>query len=402
MMAYMRRTFLFAAVTLAAFALPTFAQAAPFEYSGWIPYWREEKGVAEVMANLDKLHEINPFGYIVQPDGTLQDAMGIADEPWKSLITAAKQKKIRIIPTVMWCDSDNMHRILSNQKLRIKLEDDITALVKREGFDGIDIDFECKRAEDKNYFSTFLKGLYQRMGNKWVMCTIESRTPLADRYLGTPPADAALYANDFVKIDKYCDRVRFMTYDQQTIDQRLGAAADAAEQIYAPVADVAWVEKAIKLAAKDIKKSKMVIGVATYGYEWEVTAYADGFTYDLLWSFNPGYATPIAASLGITPTRNASGEMGFAYIPTSTPPLSGAQWTPVAQAAELKPGHAIATDALAVAKANNSNSIFRYMGWSDAEAIKQKIDLAKRLGIRGVAIFKIDGGHDPLLWSILR
>jgi peptidoglycan hydrolase-like protein with peptidoglycan-binding domain len=39
--------------------------------------------------------------------------------------------------------------------------------------------------------------------------------------------------------------------------------------------------------------------------------------------------------------------------------------------------------------------------WSDAEAIKQKMELAKELGVRGVAIFKIDDGQDPELWNVL-
>ncbi|MDB5224419.1 MAG: Copper amine oxidase domain protein, partial [Candidatus Adlerbacteria bacterium] len=34
-------------------------------------------------------------------------------------------------------------------------------------------------------------------------------------------------------------------------------------------------------------------------------------------------------------------------------------------------------------------------------AIKAKVDLAKKLGVRGVAIFKIDGGEDPAMWSVL-
>jgi peptidoglycan hydrolase-like protein with peptidoglycan-binding domain len=39
--------------------------------------------------------------------------------------------------------------------------------------------------------------------------------------------------------------------------------------------------------------------------------------------------------------------------------------------------------------------------WSDAEAVKAKAELAKQLGVRGIAIFKIDGGQDPALWSVL-
>lgn len=380
-------------------AQPSGGTTAPanFEYSGWLPYWREASSTVDALQHIDQLREVNPFVFIVQDDGTITDTVGIADEPWASLRAAAKAKKVRFIPTIMWSDTEAIHRILSNAATRVALEDEIAGLAQREGFDGVDINFEGKRAEDKTYFSLFLKGLYQRMGKLWVMCTIESRTPLTDRYTGTPPADAAIYANDFVEINKYCDRVRFMTYDQQTIDQRRGAEAAAADKLYAPVADVVWVEKAIREAMKTIQKNKIVMGVATYGYEWEVTAYADGYVYDLLWSFGPGYATPIAAQYGITPTRQFSGELGFSYVPSTLPAV------PMGDvAAAPDSGDAVATSALAQAQANNSKQSFRYMVWQDAEAIKQKIDLAKRLGIRGVAVFRLDGGEDPQMWQYFR
>ena len=384
---------------------PLGASAAAFEYSGWLPYWKEASSTRDALAHIDQLHEVNPFVYVVQNDGTIADRAGIADEPWRSLITVAKAKKVRVIPTIMSSDTAMLHAILSNTKRRIQLEDDITALVRREGFDGIDIDFEGKSAADKQYFSTFLRGLYQRMGNKWVMCTIESRTPIADRYFGvTPPKDAGLYANDFVQINKYCDRVRFMTYDQQTIDLKLAAAAASNNQLYAPVADTAWVEKAIRVAMQTIPKHKIILGVATYGYEWDVTAYADGYQYDLLWSFGPGYATPIAAQYGVTPVRQASGEIGFSYVPAAG--IGAAPQGYVDLSAHAPSGTSSADQsaagALAAAQANNTHSTFRYMVWQDAQAIGDKIALAKRLGIRGIAAFRLDGGEDPLMWQYFK
>ena len=384
---------------------PLGASAAAFEYSGWLPYWKEASSTRDALAHIDQLHEVNPFVYVVQNDGTIADRAGIADEPWRSLITVAKAKKVRVIPTIMSSDTATLHAILSNTKRRIQLEDDITALVRREGFDGIDIDFEGKRAEDKTYFSTFLRGLYQRMGNKWVMCTIESRTPIADRYFGvTPPKDAGLYANDFVQINKYCDRVRFMTYDQQTIDLKLAAAAASNNQLYAPVADTAWVEKAIRVAMQTIPKHKIILGVATYGYEWDVTAYADGYQYDLLWSFGPGYATPIAAQYGVTPVRQASGEIGFSYVPAAGLAATPQGYVDLSAHAPSGTSSAdlSAAGALAAAQANNTHSSFRYMVWQDAQAIGDKIALAKRLGIRGVAVFRLDGGEDPAMWQYFK
>ena len=234
------------------------AKTTPFEVTGWLPYWRAATSTADVVPHLSSFTSIMPFGYIVQNDGTLKDAfnLGSTTAPTTlALKAAAKAAHVKIIPTVMWSNGEAIHTILSNQKTRIALEDSIANLEKAQGFDGIDIDFEGKKAETKPYFSTFLKGLYTRMGQKWVYCSIEARTPVTDRYDGTPPTDATTYANDYVAINKYCDRVQLMTYDQQTIDVKLNAAASGAP--YIPISDPVWVEKVVTLAAKTISKKSL-------------------------------------------------------------------------------------------------------------------------------------------------
>lgn len=371
-----KTVFLLCAFAVAALA-PAGTQAATapkslFEVSGWIPYWRTATGTADALQHLDALTEINPFGYTVRRDGTLYDALHIGEEPWVSLIKAAREKKVRVIPTVMWSDTNAIHDILRRAKPRRALEQRIADLVREKGFDGIDIDFEAKKAETRDYFSLFLKGLYLRMGKKWVMCSIESRTPISSRYDGTPPKNATVYANDYAAINKYCDRVRIMAYDQGAIDVKLNAAQSAP---YVPVADPQWVEKVITLAAKTIAKKKLMIGVPTYGYEYEVVPLTQGYRYELQWALNPGYALALAASLGVSPSRNGAGEMSFTYAPTTTP--SG---TP-----------------LPATTTPQTNIVW----WSDARAIRDKAELAKKLGIRGISIFKIDGGEDPALWDIL-
>ncbi len=376
-------------------ALPGVASAATakFEVSGWIPYWRSATGTADVLPHLSQLSEINPFGYTVKTDGTLADSANLTQEPWVSFLAAARAKKVRVIPTVMWSDTANIHKILSNAKSRQALEDNIANMVKANGFDGAEIDFEGKRAEDKDYYSTFLKGLYMRMGSKWVMCDIEARTPLGSRYEGTPPADATQYANDYVAINKYCDRVKLMTYDQGTIDLTLNRARSAP---YIPLSDPAWVEKVILEASKTIAKNKIMIGVPTYGYEYEVTPLSEyGYRYDLQWAFNPRYATDLANSLGITPTRNGSDEISFIYTPKlQVPP----QDLGVSNTSPIPAGLATNSPA-AVAQATLP---YHVLWWSDAKAIADKVALAKKLGVRGVAVFKMDGGEDPGMWAVLK
>lgn len=373
-----------------------------FEFSGWIPYWRAATGTLDVLPHLDQLTSVMPFAYSVKSDGTLADTAKMTEEPWKSFIATAKQKKVRVIPTVMWGNGASIHRILSNTKMRIALEDEIANLVRANDFDGIDIDFEAKKHETIIYFSTFLKGLYQRMGkDKWVYCTVEARMPLEDRYSpgATIPPDATDYANDYVEMNKYCDRVEIMAYDQGTISVRLNAARTAP---YAPVADPGWVENMVMLAAQSIARNKIIIGIPTYGYEYTVTPISGNkYQYKVLWPFNPRYATEIAAKLGITPTRTSANEIGFVYDPKKLAVIAptGNESTQTQQAL---PASSIAQNAPSEGSQINTSMPFNYLSWSDAQAIADKVALARKLGVRGVAVFKFDGGEDPAMWNVLK
>lgn len=352
--------------------MPGAAFGQTFEVSGWLPYWRSQKSVESTLPQLQHLTEVNPFIYTVRKDGTLNVESPLTNGEWVTLRTQAKAQGIRFIPTVMWGDGDTIHAILSNPETRAAHVRAIAHEVFAQNLDGIDIDYEAKRAETRPYFSLFLKELYDAIGyNKWVMCTIESRTPLDSRYASPEaiPVDIE-YSNDFLEINKYCDRVRIMAYDQGRIDLKLN---DANAHPYIPVADTAWVEKVMRLALQDIAAEKLVLGIPTYGYEYDTfTDQSGDFRYSRLWSFNPGYADEVAQKLGITPTRNSAGELFLTYPASQSPdpviPLPNAT---------------------------------RIMSWSDDVAIQSKIALAQSLGIRGIALFKIDGGQDPDVAQIL-
>ena len=366
---------------------------SPLEISGWIPYWRTATGTADAIAHINTFKEISPFGYTLKSDGTLFDAMKIESPEWQNLFKVAREKKVRIIPSITSGNGDLIDKIMRDPKLRKAHIVEIMAMINKYNFDGVDLDYEGKKAETKNYFSLFLKELYKAAGKKFVICTIEPRTPLTDRF-DKIPKDIQ-FANDFVEINKYCDRVRIMAYDQGLVDLRLNETAGG---LYNPVADVRWVEKVIKLAMKDISKKKIVIGIPTYGHEYKVTSLSEGFKYDFLWSFNPKYGLNLALQYKLTPTRNQAGELSIAYISTDT-------------ASTLEKESSTQTNNVPIATTSISTSAtpnkyfgpsFNMMWWSDAKSIQDKVNLAKKLGVRGVAIFKIDGGEDPAMWNILK
>jgi spore germination protein len=377
--------------------------AKPIEVSAWVPYWRKATGTAEALVHMNFFNELSPFAYTVKGDGTLFDAMKIDEDPWVTLVATAKEKKVKIIPSILWTNTDSIDKILRSSKLRKNHVSAIVAMVKSHNFDGVDIDYEGKDAKTKKYFSLFLHDLWYAIGNKVVSCTIEARTPLDARFHVVP--DTIEYANDYVAINKYCDRVRIMTYDQGTIDLTLNASATGP---YVPVADSRWVEKVINLAKQNISKNKIEIGVATYGYEYTVAPTAGGgYIYERETAFNPKYAQDIATQFNITPTRNSAGELSFTYTPMSTPltisSLPQATTTPSLDTGifgETKVTNGTGSTTLGLATAIGQP--MRLLWWSDAQSIQDKINLAKKLGVRGIAIFKIDGGAGSDLWNVVR
>lgn len=361
-------------------AVPAFGQAQSqtpsFEISGWIPYWRSEKSVANILPNLGAFTEVNPFTIRANSDGELREPIALFSPEWLELRKGAKERNVRFIPTILWGDGDAIDEVLRDPQKRADHVRAVAAEIFKYDLDGIDIDYEGKYARTRFYFSEFLKDLRTAVGyDKWIMCTIESRTPLESRYESpeSVPPDIE-YANDFPEINKYCDRVRIMAYDQERIDFKLNAENP---DPYAAVADKHWVEKVMRLVSKDIDKDKLVIGVPTYGYEYDMfpattTVGAVKMQYSRLWSFNPGYAMEVMQKLSITPTRTAGGELMLAY--------------PASQSIDPSIPLPNAT---------------RVMVWSDAEAIRDKAKLAQALGLRGIAVFKIDGGQDPGVFGVL-
>lgn len=364
------------------------------EVSGWIPYWRVTEGTKDAKKHLNKLDTIHPFAFSVKQDGSLNDQARLSNHSWKSLFKSARSKNVEIIQTIMWSDGTNIHRILSDDRLREDHIDAIVKMVKKGKYAGVDIDYEAKKAETKDYFSLFLKELKVELGSKALVCTIETRTPPESLYT-TIPATLE-YANDYPSIASYCDRVQLMAYDQGRADIKLNNSK--AGSPYIPVADVDWALKVVELALKDIPKEKLILGIPTYGYEYEVTVSPNWYqNYRRLWSFNPQYALDLAKKYNLKPSRNQAGEMSLSYIATSSP-VQLPTWTtaPVSTPS----GNVIAAKALNYANITGQTTFFNLVWWSDAKSIEDKVLLAKELNLRGVAIFKIDGAEDQNLWKI--
>lgn len=373
------------------------ADSSSLEVSGWIPYWAASAGTKDARKHLEELSVIFPFNYSIKNDGTLSDLGKIKKSTWKKLFRSAKRKDVLVLPTVMSSNTWLIHGILSDKEKRGDHIDEIVSMVKKGKYDGVDIDYEGKSAETHDAFALFLKELKKELGKKKVLsCTIEARTP-ADSLYRTLPADMR-FANDFDAIAKYCDRVNLMTYDQQRADIKLNDAHKG--EPYIPVSDPAWVRKVIELTIKTIPKEKISLGIPTYGHEYEVVVYSDAYQeYGKTGAFNPSYGIKTAKKYHLTPERSDAGELHFSFpaVENAIQFTSGVS-IPKGTSNALR----AAAQSFSYTAITKLPTVFYYATWSDAEAIKQKVELAREYDLLGVAIFKIDGNEDPEMWDVLQ
>ncbi len=364
--------------------------------SGWIPYWRDSEGIKSAKRNIASLDTVYPFAFTVARDGSINDRAGLTDREWRSFRRVADRNNVEIIPTIMWSDSLNIHSVLSSTTARRAHIEVIAYMVEQGRYAGVDIDYENKSSETINYFSSFLTELKARLGTRVLSCTIEARTPPESLHREVPATID--YANDYTVIAKICDRVVIMAYDQQRADllqNRVKAGSP-----YIPVADIDWVRKVVQLALKDIPKEKLVLGIATYGHHYEVTVTPDWYRdYRRIGALNLPDMLDLAKDYRVTPTRNQAGELSFTYLPKNTTvQLSSELIIPK----DTPRGNLVAARALAHANKTGEAVTFRIGWFSDAEAIKQKIDLAAELKLRGISLFKIDGEEDKKVWRYLK
>ncbi len=356
------------------FAAASAPASQPF-YTGWLPFWQKNAGTAEVMSHLSDLKEISPFSFEVDPTIGVIDKIGADSEPWTGMIAAAQAAGVKVVPTVASLNGNFIYGLLRSPARRWANIQDILGTILIHNYDGIDIDYEGKPVQAKPYFSAFIISLSKVLhaNHKILSCTVESRTPLASRAnLTRTPAE---YANNFAVLNKYCDEVRIMAYDQANVDKKLDKQKGTG-QAYLPVADPAWVEKVIKVALQYISRKKLVLGIPTYGYEYLWTPGTIPTWNDVLRSVTYTQAMAIASSTGMTPLRNSAGELSFLYVPGLTA-NSGTASSPL-----------------------NLNQA-RIVWFTDAAAVAQKLALVKKYKLKGAAFFKFDGQSDPAIWNLL-
>lgn len=393
--------FFLAAICIVLSFVPQFAHAetdSGLKVSGWIPYWQDTLGTKDAMDNIDAIDTIHPFVFTVKSDGSLSDLGDIDDRKWKKLFDTADDENVEVIPTVMTGEGAKIHTILSNTSMRNKHVAAIMDMVDEYDFDGVDIDYEGKKSETNLFFALFLLELKLQLmqEGKVLSCTIEARTPPEDLYREVP---AVLQrANNYPVIGVVCDRIQIMAYDQQRADLTLNDTRKG--EPYIPLADKAWVEKMVKYTVEHegLPAAKIMLGIPTYGHNYMVTVAPDWFKeYGRIGALNPPDIEELQDEYDVEPGRTEGGELAFTYFHKNTP-FNILNQLPTPEG--TRKGMEAAAKALLFANATGMEVSIRMITYADAGAAEDKIKIAEKYGLRGVAVFKWDGEEDENIWKL--
>ncbi|MBN8235809.1 glycoside hydrolase family 18 protein [Halobacillus kuroshimensis] len=148
-------------------------------------------------------------------------------------------------------DPDLAHRLLSNEKKRRALIENIAGLVDEKQYKGVIIDFESLHEKDRASFNTFVQQLSTRL-HKIGGEVGAALPPMTGAYT---PAHHKAY--DYKTIGEAVDFVFLMTYNWHWMGGAPGA-----------IAPIKKVDAVMNYAVTAIPKEKIFLGIAMYAYDW--------------------------------------------------------------------------------------------------------------------------------------
>lgn len=124
-------------------------------------------------------------------------------------------------------------------------------------FDGVQIDFEVMRPEERSSYISFLATLKRKLGpGKILSVALPARTKKQDD------------AFDYRVLAEAVDRVMIMAYDEHW---RTGSPG--------PIASAAWCEKVLRFSLENIDEDKLIMGLPLYGRVWQTDSLARALKY---------------------------------------------------------------------------------------------------------------------------
>lgn len=295
---------------------------------------------------------VAPFWHRLAPDNPVQieghrpaDGSGTGD--LKSVISEARKNNIQVFALVhnmiypAWVDGAGLAAaVLENGRTRSEFINQLESMIKEYGYDGVNLDIENIKLDDRDRYSLLVKELFERLnpqGYKVTVCVpAKTHDNLTSSWSGP---------FDYKEIGRYSDIVVIMTYDEHGYHSGPG-----------PIASNGWVRDVARYAAEVIPPEKILLGIPGYGFDWTAGQSC------------PRYIS-FAQAVSVAESRQAD-----------------ILWDDTARSPYFK--------------YSDGDSAGHEVWFEDAASLNYKLDILEEFGLKGIAIWRL-GMEDPAVWDIL-
>jgi len=282
---------------------------------------------------------VSPFWYNIGPEGGVVER-GFREE----VVRLARSRGMRVIPLVnnLKTGPGNGLEVLTDRTLRRRTADELGDLVARRGYDGLALSFELIPPEGREGFSAFVRelaGILHTQG-KVLHVLVFSDVEL-------PRSVSGLY--DYQAIGEAADRVVLLSFDRHWTLTDPG-----------PLSPLPWVEAGVESLLRHVPRNKVILGIGTHAYDWPVDPDAG------VPEFLPTAAALRRAELTGADVRHdpESGQSFFTY--------------------------------------KGSTGVERVVWVQDTAHLVERAELARRLGLRGVALWRLGYSEEGALEALAR
>jgi spore germination protein YaaH len=319
--------------------MPSSTKSGTMEVIGYYveSYAGDRLAMNSLTAHSSTMTTVMPFFYAVDAKGNISGRHN--NEP----LQYARSKGLKAIASVHNISDSSFsgnvtHTLLSSATNRRQAITNIENLLKKHGYQGVNIDFESVWPSDRPYLTQFFRELAWALRPKGYLVTAAFPAKTADSR-----TDKWSGAYDYAAIAPFLDYAILMTYDEHYKNGPAG-----------PVASLGWVRKVLNYASGVMPKNKIVMGLAGYGYEWSGKT-GRALTFAQIESRVKTY--------GITPRWSDTYQ-----VPYFTYKKNGVSYT---------------------------------VWYENSHSVAAKMRLVQEFGLRGVALWRL-GLEDSLIWNKIK
>ena len=337
----------------------------------WAPYWRLADSVPEADLRLPDVREISPFWFDVAGEDEIVVNPNASERRTERFLDRVADAPGRLVPSINdTLPPGAMAEILADPARRTAHVETLVAFADELDADGLDLDYERFAffdgrdtwATTRPNWVAFVEELAAALhaDDRTLTVSIPGVWGLVETDDG-PVASEGYEVYDHAAIAPHVDAIRIMAYDY-SFDEP------------GPIAPLPWVQDLVDTLSAIVPEEhhdKLVLGVPSYGLNWvvdtagECPASAEGRT-----SVQTRAVDELAARRGGVPAYDdVTAEWSFAY--------------------ELE-----------VAEGASTCVQQREVRWVDADGVAARVEIARRAGWGGVALWAL-GFEDDEVWTSL-